>query len=569
MTEAKVVITAEDRASAALRSLRGNVDTAVAAFSRLSAAGAALGAGALIGGLRSLVGEIDDLDEAAQGVGLTAVQLANLRQAAGEAGVGAEALDGALTRLNVRVGDAVSGNAEAVRLFGALGVSFKTASGEARPANDVLREVAAVFAQLPDGASKSALAVELFGKSGAKLVPLLNQGADGLERFSGLTDETVREAARLQSEVDKLTATWQRLKFELASGVVPVLNDTIGVFRQLDFRRIFTAGTPGQIVQEYARQVESLAGKQLQLREALKLGEGAYSNEGRAALRSAEAILANARAKEENTRANKRNKDSSLGGVFDAEFRDAQRIRANRQRLQEEVDEDNRRAQQERAQRVDDLFGRSEARRLAEDVALLDEEFFSGRVTVGDYDAALERVFGRQSQDRIKQTKDAAEQVSLVFASSIGSFIESGGRGGVRSFFDALTQDLVKLTTQLLITQPLAQLLKDTLSSGSSGGGGGGSLFGAFASAIGSYFGGARANGGPVSAGRAYLVGERGPEMIMPRSAGTVVPNGALAGMGANITINLPAGAEVTRSSASQIAAEVARTLATANRRFN
>lgn len=569
MTEAKVVITAEDRASAALRSLRGNVDTAVAAFSRLSAAGAALGAGALIGGLRSLVGEIDDLDEAAQGVGLTAVQLANLRQAAGEAGVGAEALDGALTRLNVRVGDAVSGNAEAVRLFGALGVSFKTASGEARPANDVLREVAAVFAQLPDGASKSALAVELFGKSGAKLVPLLNQGADGLERFSGLTDETVREAARLQSEVDKLTATWQRLKFELASGVVPVLNDTIGVFRQLDFRRIFTAGTPGQIVQEYARQVESLAGKQLQLREALKLGEGAYSNEGRAALRSAEAILANARGKDENTRANKRNKDSSLGGVFDAEFRDAQRIRANRQRLQEEVDEDNRRAQQERAQRVDDLFGRSEARRLAEDVALLDEEFFSGRVTVGDYDAALERVFGRQSQDRIKQTKDAAEQVSLVFASSIGSFIESGGRGGVRSFFDALTQDLVKLTTQLLITQPLAQLLKDTLSSGSSGGGGGGSLFGAFASAIGSYFGGARANGGPVSAGRAYLVGERGPEMIMPRSAGTVVPNGALAGMGANITINLPAGAEVTRSSASQIAAEVARTLATANRRFN
>ena len=569
MTEAKVVITAEDRASAALRSLRGNVDTAVAAFSRLSAAGAALGAGALIGGLRSLVGEIDDLDEAAQGVGLTAVQLANLRQAAGEAGVGAEALDGALTRLNVRVGDAVSGNAEAVRLFGALGVSFKTASGEARPANDVLREVAAVFAQLPDGASKSALAVELFGKSGAKLVPLLNQGADGLERFSGLTDETVREAARLQSEVDKLTATWQRLKFELASRVVPVLNDTIGVFRQLDFRRIFTAGTPGQIVQEYARQVESLAGKQLQLREALKLGEGAYSNEGRAALRSAEAILANARGKDENTRANKRNKDSSLGGVFDAEFRDAQRIRANRQRLQEEVDEDNRRAQQERAQRVDDLFGRSEARRLAEDVALLDEEFFSGRVTVGDYDAALERVFGRQSQDRIKQTKDAAEQVSLVFASSIGSFIESGGRGGVRSFFDALTQDLVKLTTQLLITQPLAQLLKDTLSSGSSGGGGGGSLFGAFASAIGSYFGGARANGGPVSAGRAYLVGERGPEMIMPRSAGTVVPNGALAGMGANITINLPAGAEVTRSSASQIAAEVARTLATANRRFN
>jgi hypothetical protein len=41
-------------------------------------------------------------------------------------------------------------------------------------------------------------------------------------------------------------------------------------------------------------------------------------------------------------------------------------------------------------------------------------------------------------------------------------------------------------------------------------------------------FGGFRADGGPVSAGRAYVVGERGPELMVPRGAGTVVPNGAL-----------------------------------------
>jgi phage-related minor tail protein len=56
-------------------------------------------------------------------------------------------------------------------------------------------------------------------------------------------------------------------------------------------------------------------------------------------------------------------------------------------------------------------------------------------------------------------------------------------------------------------------------------------------------FGGARANGGPVSAGRAYLVGERGPEIVMPASAGTVVPNHALGGMA--VTVNVAAG--VTR----------------------
>lgn len=46
-------------------------------------------------------------------------------------------------------------------------------------------------------------------------------------------------------------------------------------------------------------------------------------------------------------------------------------------------------------------------------------------------------------------------------------------------------------------------------------------------------FGGARAAGGPVMSSRSYLVGERGPEVFVPRSAGSIVPNHQLGGMGA------------------------------------
>jgi hypothetical protein len=46
----------------------------------------------------------------------------------------------------------------------------------------------------------------------------------------------------------------------------------------------------------------------------------------------------------------------------------------------------------------------------------------------------------------------------------------------------------------------------------------------------------ARANGWPVNAGQPYLVGERWPEMIIPRSNGTVIPNGA---MGNTVNINM------------------------------
>lgn len=58
---------------------------------------------------------------------------------------------------------------------------------------------------------------------------------------------------------------------------------------------------------------------------------------------------------------------------------------------------------------------------------------------------------------------------------------------------------------------------------------------------LGNLFGGARAEGGPVSPGKGFLVGERGPELFMPRSAGTVVPNHELSGRGGlNQTINVP-----------------------------
>ena len=63
--------------------------------------------------------------------------------------------------------------------------------------------------------------------------------------------------------------------------------------------------------------------------------------------------------------------------------------------------------------------------------------------------------------------------------------------------------------------------------------------------AISSAFGGFRANGGSVSAGKSYVVGERGAEMFVPSSNGTIVPNG---GMGStfNITVNGAIDAEGT-----------------------
>lgn len=72
------------------------------------------------------------------------------------------------------------------------------------------------------------------------------------------------------------------------------------------------------------------------------------------------------------------------------------------------------------------------------------------------------------------------------------------------------------------------------------GGSGGGGLLGSLGSILGSLLGApGRATGGPVSPGRAYRVGERGPELFVPTSAGRVEAGGMGAAANIRLTINI------------------------------
>ncbi len=98
--------------------------------------------------------------------------------------------------------------------------------------------------------------------------------------------------------------------------------------------------------------------------------------------------------------------------------------------------------------------------------------------------------------------------------------------------------------------------LKTDLGSGSSGGG----IIGAIAGVAGALLGGkpGRAIGGPVNGGRAYMVGERGPELFVPTAAGRIEPAGG-GRSGVNVTINVAAPREASPALMTQTANQVAR----------
>ena len=95
---------------------------------------------------------------------------------------------------------------------------------------------------------------------------------------------------------------------------------------------------------------------------------------------------------------------------------------------------------------------------------------------------------------------------------------------------------------------------------------GAGGLLNAGTQILGSLLGGSpgRATGGPVSPGRAFLVGERGPELFVPTSAGTIATGGGARDVRVSISVNAPAGTapETLARSSRQVARAVRNALA-------
>lgn len=124
-----------------------------------------------------------------------------------------------------------------------------------------------------------------------------------------------------------------------------------------------------------------------------------------------------------------------------------------------------------------------------------------------------------------------SEQAARNIQDTLGDSVEQALSGNFRDIGKLWASTLQKMVAQAAASKLNSYLFGDSF--GAAGGSLGGIVGSLFA---GSLFGGPRAEGGPVSAGRAYLVGERGPELVVPRFDGTVLPNGV--GMGGSVTIN-------------------------------
>jgi hypothetical protein len=212
------------------------------AFGALKTGLAGLGVAATVGGLTRLVGDVADLQDRfgklAQQTGVGVASLTELDYAAQLSDVSTDELATGLTRLTSKMADVAQGSKEAKRIFDDLGVSVQNADGSLRASDEVLKDIAQRFAEFPDGPEKSAFAVEIFGRAGAKLIPLLNQGRAGLaetaeeaRRLGVVFDEKASKAAEtFNDNLTRLSKSWEGLKIGLFTPLVQALADTTSAF---------------------------------------------------------------------------------------------------------------------------------------------------------------------------------------------------------------------------------------------------------------------------------------------------------------------------------------------------
>lgn len=130
-----------------------------------------------------------------------------------------------------------------------------------------------------------------------------------------------------------------------------------------------------------------------------------------------------------------------------------------------------------------------------------------------------QRGVAQQLSDDAEEAKSAARELGMTFSSAFEDAVIGGNK--LRDVFDGLMQDIARIVLRRTVTNPLAEAIS---------GFDWGSLFGGI---------GARANGGPVTAGAPYVVGERGPELFVPSTAGKVLPNHLLRGGGGDQPVNI------------------------------
>jgi hypothetical protein len=612
-----IVLTADDKTRAAFDSARRNLDGLTGVAGKLNTVLGAVGVSASLGGLAAFVkGSIDAADnmrDLAIATGTSVEALARYQLAAKQSGTDIETVAKSMGKLSVYMAK----NSEEAA---SLGIT-------ARDPAQALAQLADVLAQVEDPAQRNALAMKVLGRSYADVMPLLAQGGDELRKQADAAGPYAKRMADLADKADRFNDSLAALAQQGSAALLPMVDAFLDMadaatqagegLRGFDaaLAGFGQAGAVGQTVavvwanvsyvfKQVGVEIGGIAAQiaalgRLDFKGAGTIGKMMKEDaaKSRAELDALEKRImtfkATVRAPTQSAAMAK------TGGAFAGLLDDSdkkkraaaaktpaldqidpygkQRQQAEAEALRKTVEAQNaafdamadmRNDQIAQDEKAAASLGRMREamidiidpiQRYREELDKVDALVEAGLFTPEQAAAARlywqEQMdaaagFGKLVQDDAKKTADIGRELGMTFTSAFEDAVIAGK--DFQSVLESIGQDITRIFLRKMVTEPLADAVSG--------------LFKGFD--FGSIFGGARATGGPVAGGTAYLVGERGPELFVPKNAGNIVPNAAAQGSRA-VVINMNVQASDAgsfRRSMGQIKADLAFAVGSAQR---
>jgi len=204
----------------------GRAQSVISNFAKSTIAGlaGALSVGMFVNAGRAALNFADDIGKMAQKVGMTTEALSKLTYAAKLSDVSMQELQVGVQQLSKNMEAGSEGLA-------ALGISATDSAGNLRSTAEVFADVAEAFAGMEDGAGKTAIAMNIFGRSGAQLIPLLNSGKRGLNDMGDeaqrlgvvISNDAAKAAEKFNDNMTRLQEALNGIAQEVVQNVVPSL----------------------------------------------------------------------------------------------------------------------------------------------------------------------------------------------------------------------------------------------------------------------------------------------------------------------------------------------------------
>ena len=233
-----------------------NATSKLQSFGKLAATSLAVMATAASAGViafgamtRQAINFADEIGKTAQKIGMTSESLSKLEYAA-------KLSDVSLGQLQVGLGQLSKNMQSGNDAFAALGVTIADEQGNLRSTEEVFLDLAERFSEMENGAGKTALMMQIFGRSGADLIPLMNGGreaikgaGDELQRFGGvISGEVAAAAEQFNDNLTKMQVAGQSLVNQALIPMLPAMENVTGAM--VDFV------AKGQIAEQVAGALE-------------------------------------------------------------------------------------------------------------------------------------------------------------------------------------------------------------------------------------------------------------------------------------------------------------------------